>query len=118
MAGKIKFKRKPRTGHWAQSRMEWLSRTWQAFLRWLQDLRRSRRPAIHWKTLAGDRQRRRSLVLKNSELHCPACGEELVEGTETVRCTLDPTHVVHARCSKELVKGKCPRDGGVLEAAT
>jgi len=113
MAGKIKFKYKPE----AQIRLAWLSKTWQAFLRWLQDLRGSRGPSIHWKTPPGSRQRQRDLVLKNSELHCPACGEELVEGAETVRCTLDPTHVVHARCSEELVKGKCPRDGGILEAA-
>jgi hypothetical protein len=57
-------------------------------------------------------------VLKGSELHCPACGMALTEESETVRCSLDPSHVVHAKCSRDLVKGRCPRDGGALQAVS
>jgi len=117
MAGKVRFKSKPRRVEWAQRVLEWFPRTWCSFVQWLQDLRKRRAAGVRWK-VQPTAQLRGGLVLKGSQLHCPACGGELIDGAEMVRCCLDPTHVVHARCSRDLVRGKCPRDGGALEAAS
>jgi hypothetical protein len=116
MAGRVKFKSEPRRVESAQRVLEWFPRAWRAFIQWLQGLRKRRAAGVRWKVQPTG-QRRGGLVLRGSQLHCPACGGELTDGAEMVRCSLDPAHVVHARCSRDLVKGKCPRDGGALEAA-
>ena len=64
-----------------------------------------------------NRERIPALVIRNAPVHCPACGFELLSETETVVCTMNSAHVVHAQCSIELVRGKCPLDGAALKAA-
>ena len=58
------------------------------------------------------------LVIHKAAVRCPACGIELQPGSETVACSMNSSHVVHARCSAELLKGKCPHDGALLKAAS
>jgi hypothetical protein len=116
MAGKVRFKRKSSPKGWVQRLLGWFSSIWHAIMRSPQDRVDARPSGILWKTRPKDAlPQGKGLVLKASQLHCPACGEELTDGAEIVRCALDPAHVVHARCSSDLVKGKCPRDGGALQ---
>src|SRR5215472_17136149 len=120
MAGRVRFLRKSSRGDWARRLRDWLQAIWLRTAAPPRGDREQRHLAIRWKTQPPIAQQHpgRGLVLKGSELHCPACGMPLTEESETVTCSLDSSHVVHAKCSRYLVKGKCPRDGGALQAAS
>jgi hypothetical protein len=115
MAGKIKLKRKRSHIAWAERFFEWFPNAYHAIVSWLRSifLQISGGEA---KRQADSTHKQHGLVLKGSRLHCPACGMELIAGAKIVICALDSTHIVHAKCSEDLVKGKCPRDGGSLQA--
>lgn len=117
MPGKVKFKRKPARTSWTQRVLNWFPAAYRAALQWLGGL--FSRPAADKPpaTVTAGTARPRGLVIKDSRVHCPACGEELIQGAAMLKCTLDPTHLVHAQCGRELVRGRCPRDGAALIAA-
>jgi hypothetical protein len=117
MPGKVKFKRKPGRVHWAQRVLDWFPAAYRAAPQWLRGLFSRPAPDGPQATGAAGPARPKGLVIKDSRIHCPACGEELTQGAAMLKCTLDPTHLVHAQCGRELVRGRCPRDGAALIAA-
>jgi len=53
------------------------------------------------------------VITAAAKRHCPACSNVLAPGEETVKCTLNPAHVVHKEC-KQFMKGTCPTCRGAL----
>lgn len=54
------------------------------------------------------------VITAAAKRHCPACSNVLAPEQGTVKCTLNPAHVVHKEC-KQLMKGTCPTCRGALE---
>src|SRR5919112_6732200 len=59
-------------------------------------------------------QHKRSRINLDAVTHiCKACGGRFGDGDETSKCSRNPLHFVHARCTV-IMKGRCPYCGGQL----
>jgi hypothetical protein len=118
MAGRIQFSdRKPEPVSWWARFTVWVRGRWQSVAAVL-----SREPKKTPPTAVPQPPRirfrepdPRPLVIRDAPTHCPACGL-LLSVSDTVVCTLNSAHMVHAQCSVDLLKGKCPLDGAALRA--
>ena len=124
MPGRIQFNTlKPETAPWPARFLEWVRQRYRSLMALLGGAEKPVDPAtpresrIRFHDLRnGGSQTDPALVIRDAQVHCPACGLELASQSETAVCTLNSAHVVHARCSVELLKGKCPLDGAAMRA--
>lgn len=119
MAGRIQFRdRKPESRAWPSRLLAWLLELYRSLKvrLWGEKQTPTAEAAQKPSRVRFRNHQPPPLVIREAPVHCPACGLELLSQSETVACSLNSAHVVHARCGEELLRGKCPLDGAALIA--
>jgi hypothetical protein len=118
MAGRIQFRdRKPEPTSWGARFIAWVRGRWRSIAAVLSgEPKKAPQDSVPQPSRIRFRSpEARPLVIRDAPIHCPACGS-LLSLSETVVCTLNSAHMVHAQCGVDLLKGKCPLDGAALRA--